>query len=75
MEYILKEMKARIIENVLEAFENILILINVSPSIGNKSMLTVYLKCDIEKEIPLYFSFWHIIEFQIKNQILRMTAY
>lgn len=62
IDHISKEMKQKVIRQILEISGNISVITDESTTLGAKSTLIVYLKCEVSKEIPPHFLFLDLIE-------------
>ncbi|KAJ8872858.1 hypothetical protein PR048_026474 [Dryococelus australis] len=62
IDHILKEMKCKIIRQILEISGKLSIIFDESTSLGATSTLIVYLKCEVSNELPPYFLFLDLIE-------------
>ncbi|KAJ8897990.1 hypothetical protein PR048_003350 [Dryococelus australis] len=61
-DHISKEIKSKIIRQILEVSGKMLVNIDESTSLGATSTLIVYMKCEVSKELPPYFLFLDLIE-------------
>lgn len=62
IDHISDEMKRRIIQQIKNISGKISVIIDESTTLGSKSTLIVYLKCEFSKELPPHFLFLDLIE-------------
>lgn len=72
IDHVSNEMKKRIVKQILEVNGKLSILIDESTSLGSKSTLIVYLKCETSKEDPPHFLFLDLVE--LSNQTSEAVA-